>query len=148
QLHLSDLEALVSGYEEKLSRILSRNKALNHTLTGIGDVCDQRLSRLQAEYEAKRQNLENSYQEMLQRRVLSAATPYVRLHEGPIAVGLLKEGMILRRAKKIYQRVFGKRPRVTQLSCYWASLRHLVRVVDEATARGARNVLVVGGGDG
>jgi hypothetical protein len=148
QLHPSDLEDLVSRYEEKLGQInlvvSSRKKILNQIL----DLCDQRLHRLEVEYESKRQNLEKSYQQMLQRRVLSAATPYVRLYEGPTAVGPLEEGMILRGVKKIYQRMFGDLPRVTQLSCYWAPLRHLVRVVDEATARGARNVLIVGSGDG
>src|SRR5262245_35436490 len=151
QLHFSDLEPLVSRYEEKLSQInhvvSSRKRALNQTLTGITDLCDQRLRHLQAEYESRRQNLENSYQEMLQRRVLSAATPYVRLYEGPTAASPLKEGVILRRVKDVYHRKFGKLPRVTQLSCYWAPLRHFVRVVDEATARGARNVLVVGAGN-
>jgi hypothetical protein len=152
ELHGNDLEALVSRYEEKFRHnnlvVSSRKKALNQILTGIGELCDQRIRHLEVEYESKRQNLENSYQEMLQRRVLSAATPYVRLYEGPAAASPLKEGMILRGVKKIYQRIFGKPPRVTQLSCYWAPLRHLVRVVDEATARGARNVLVVGAGDG
>jgi len=79
--------------------------------------------------------------------VMSAATPYVRLYHGPSAVSPLKGGLILRGVKKIYQRMFGKLPRVTQLSCYWAPLRHFVRVVDAAAARGARNVLVVGSGD-
>jgi hypothetical protein len=151
QLHPSDLGALVRRYEEKFSQInhvlSSRKEAWNQILKAIGDLCDQRLRHAQAEYESKRQKLENSYQEMLQRRVVSAATPYVRLYEGPTAVSPSKEGMILRGAKKIYQWIFGKLPRVTQLSCYWAPLRHLVRVVDEATARGARNVLIVGAGD-
>jgi len=44
--------------------------------------------------------------------------------------------------------MFGKLPRVTQLSCYWAPLRHVVRLVDMATARGAKNVLVIGSGRG
>src|SRR5262249_31804057 len=61
QLHLRDLEALVSRYEEKLSQInhvlSSRKKALNQTLTGIANLCDQQLRHLQAEYESKRQNL-------------------------------------------------------------------------------------------
>jgi hypothetical protein len=152
ELHVSGLEALVSRYEEKLSQsnlaVSSRKKTLNQILIGIGDLCDERLHRLEVEYESKCQGLENSYRQLLQRRLLSAATPYVRLYEGPTAVGPLEEGMILRGVKKIYQRMFGDLPRVTQLSCYWASLRHLVRVVDEATARGARNVLVVGSGDG
>jgi hypothetical protein len=149
-LHLSDLEGLVSRYEEKLTQInlvmSSRKKALEQILTGIGDLFVQRLSRLEIDYESKRQKLENTYHQMLERRLLSAATPYVRLYEGSTAVRPLEGGMILRGGKKIYQRMFGKLPRVTQLSCYWASLRHFVRVVDEAVARGARNVLVVGSG--
>jgi hypothetical protein len=150
QLHLTDLEPLMSRYEEKLSQInlvaSGRKNALNQVGTRIQDLYEQRLRRLEIDYDSKRQKLENAYQQMLRRRVLSAATPYVRLCEGPAMAPPLEGGIILRRVKKIYRRMFGKLPRVTQLSCYWAPLRHFVGVVDEATARGARNVLVVSSG--
>src|SRR5262245_30969909 len=109
QLHGSDLEALVSRYEEKLSQtnlaVSSRKKALNQIPTGVDHLVGQRLRRHEVQYGAKRQDLENPYQQLLQRRVLAAATPYLRLYEGPAAVSPLKEGMILREVKKIYQRM-------------------------------------------
>ena len=152
QLRLNDLEALVTRYEEKFRQIelitSSRKGALNQVISGINELCEQRLHRLEMDYESKRQKLEYAYQHMLQRRVLSAATPYVRLYQGPPAMSPLKGGPIAQGVRKIYQRIFGKLPRVTQLSCYWASLRHFVRVVDAAAARGARNVLIVGSEDG
>ena len=152
QLRPNDLEALVTRCEEKFRQIelimSSRKGALNQIISGIADLCEQQLRRLEIDYESKRQKLEDAYQHMLPRRVLSAATPYVRLYQGAAAISPLKGGPIVRGVKKIYQRMFGKLPRVTQLSCYWASLRYFVRVVDAAAARGARNVLIVGSEDG
>ena len=40
--------------------------------------------------------------------------------------------------------IFGTVPRVTRLSCYWATLRHVVRLIDTAVVRAAENVLIIG----
>jgi hypothetical protein len=154
--------ALMERYEEKLGQILDpmikRKNELDQLIKRITNLYDQRLSRLESDYESKCQNLETEYQRLLQPRVLSAATPYVGLKRGPQAAGdvsswpatgaPLSGGAISRLAAKIYGAAFGRLPRVTQLSCYWAPLRHVVRLVDTAAARGAKNVLVIGSGGG
>jgi hypothetical protein len=142
------LATLLERYEEKSCQIQSsltkRKNELNQSLQRITDRYDQRLHRLEFDRKSKCQELEDAYQQLLERRVLSAVTPYVALHRGPAEVTPLTGGLIW----KIYRTMFGMLPRVTQLSCYWAPLRHLVRLVDAAVARGADNVLVIASGNG
>src|SRR5262249_18263002 len=105
---------------------------------------EQRIHRLELDRKYKCQELGNAYQGLLQQRVLSAATPYVSLHQGPTKVAPFSGGALPRLMTRLYRAGFGKLPRVTQLSCYWAPLRHVVRLVDAASAAGARNVLIIG----
>jgi hypothetical protein len=146
------LAALVERYEYKLRQIygpmLKRKNELNESHKELTELYEQRIHRLELDRKCKCQELENAYQELLQRRVLSAATPYVGLHRGPAKASRLSGGVISRLITKVYRTIFGTLPRVTQLSCYWAPLRHVVRLVDTATARGAENVLVIGSRQG
>jgi hypothetical protein len=142
------LAALVERYEDRLCQILGpiqkRRNELDECRKRIIALYDQRIHHLESDHKRKCQELENAYQELLQRRVISAATPYVSVHQGPATVAPLTSGTIWRLITKLYQTIFGKVPRVTQLSCYWAPLRHLVRLVDAAVAGGAKNVLIIG----
>jgi hypothetical protein len=140
------LAALVERYEEKLRQIQSQQKKneSDQLLKGVSALYDQRLHHLEFDHISKCQKLEEAYQKVLKRRVLSAATPYIDLHRGPATISPMAGGTTSQLVKKIYRTIFGKLPRVTQLSCYWAPLRHLVRLVDTAAARGAENVLVIG----
>jgi hypothetical protein len=147
------LVALIERYEEKLCQIQSpavkrKKNELKQSIEKIIHLYDRRIHRLELDRKSKCQELEAAYQHLLKRRVLSAAIPYVSLHRGVATVTPLTRGTISRLIEKIYRTMFGKLPRVTQLSCYWAPLRHVVRLVDMATARGAKNVLVIGSGDG
>src|SRR5262249_44717215 len=143
------LAALVERYDDKLYQIQDpmlkkRKNELDESRKRIIELYDQRIHCLEFDHRWKCQELENAYQELLQPRVRSAATPYVALHRGPAKATRLSGGVILRLITKVYRTIFGTLPRVTQLSCYWAPLRHVVRLVDTATARGAENVLVIG----
>src|SRR5262249_20974804 len=147
------LAALIERYEEKLCQIQSpavkRNKnELKQSIEKIIHLYDKRFHRLELDRKSKCQELEAAYQHLLKRRVLSPAIPYVPLHRGVATGTPLSGGQISRLMEKIYRTMFGKLPRVTQLSSYWAPLRHVVRIVDMATARGAKNVLVIGSGHG
>jgi hypothetical protein len=147
------LVTLIERYEEKLCQIQSpavkrKKNELKQSIEKIIHLYDKRIQRLELDRKSKCQELEAAYQHLLKRRVLSAAIPYVSLHRGVAAVTPLTGGTISRLMEKIYRTMFGKLPRVTQLSCYWAPLRHFVRLVDMATARGAKNVLVIGSGHG
>jgi len=147
------LAALVERYDDKLCQIqdpMLKRKKMNwdESRKRIIELYDQRIHRLEFDHRCKCQELENAYQELLQRRVLSAATPYVALHRGPAKAARLSGGVISRLITKVYRTIFGTLPRVTQLSCYWAPLRHVIRLVDTATARGAKNVLVIGSRQG
>src|SRR5262249_25888989 len=125
-----------------------RKNELDESRKRIIELYDQRIHCLEFDHRWKCQELENAYQELLQPRVRSAATPYVALHRGPAKATRLSGGVILRLITKVYRTIFRTLPRVTQLSCYWAPLRHVVRLVDTATARGAENVLVIGSRQG
>jgi hypothetical protein len=140
------LAALLERYEEKLRQIQSKRQKneLDQLRKGVAALYDQRLHHLEFDRRSKCQKLEVAYRNVLKRRVLSAATPYIGLHRGPANINPFSGDTTSRLVKNIYRIIFGKLPRVTQLSCYWAPLRHLVRLVDTAAARGAENVLVIG----
>jgi hypothetical protein len=140
------LGALVERYDDKLCQIpmLKRKNELDESRKRIIELYEQRIHRLEFDHKYKYQEVENAYQELVQRRVLSAASPYVRLHRGPVKVPRLSGAVISQLVTKGFRTIFGTVPRVTRLSCYWASLRHVLRLVDTATARGAENVLVIG----
>jgi hypothetical protein len=147
------LVALIERYEEQLCQIESlsvkrQKNELKQSIDKITHLYDERIHRLELDRKSKCEELEAVYQQLLKRRVVSAAIPYVSLHRGVAAVTPVTGGTISRLMEKIYRTVFGKWPRVTMLSCYWAPLRHFVRLVDAATARGAQNVLVIGSKDG
>jgi hypothetical protein len=75
------------------------------------------------------------------------AVPQVLIQQGPLThVKFASDSIALRLARPLYKRLFGRLPRVRMLHPFWAPLRHLVRLVDRATERGARNVLMVGRG--
>jgi hypothetical protein len=151
--HDDALVALIERYEEKFHQIQRppserKKNELGQLLKHITDLYDQRLHRLDFDCRSKCQKLEDAYQKLLRRRVSSAATPYIGWHRGPANISAnispLTGGITSKLVEKIYRIAFGKLPRVTQLSCYWAPLRHLVRLVDTAAVRGAENVLIIG----
>src|SRR5262249_6972506 len=101
QSHPNALAALLDRYEEKLGQIqsppmLKRKIELNRLLETINVIYDQRLRRLELERESRCQTLETAYSQLLQRRVLSATTPYIDFRRGPAKVTPLTGGMISR----------------------------------------------------
>src|SRR5713226_4187684 len=80
-------------------------------------------------------------------RSRSAAIPHVVRRQDPPTPAA--EGKaVLRMARHIYRRWYGKLPRLQPLHPYWAAMRHLIRLVDTAAQNGAANVLVVTGSEG
>jgi hypothetical protein len=70
------------------------------------------------------------------------------LIQGPIthAAESYSAPIFIRPAKMLYRYLFGRVPRVRMLHPYWATLRHVIRLVDRAIEDGARNVVTIGSG--
>jgi hypothetical protein len=73
--------------------------------------------------------------------------PHVDVTEGSQEQPEPAAGLVMKQAHRLYRAGFGKVPHVRPLHPYWAPMRHLVRIVSEAVANGARNVLVVVGSE-
>jgi hypothetical protein len=107
------------------------------------------LLRLDLEYASLREKLQAEYNELLKRRIESAAIPHVAMSSGPLASRRgPADHLLLRFARRAYHKSYGKLPRVQPAHPYWAAMRHLIRLVDSAADNGAANVLVVVGASG
>lgn len=98
---------------------------------------DDRLVKMRREYEG-----------LMRPRVKTAGIPIVRWQEGHESPLALAERMSRRIARSAYYRVFGRWPHVTMLDPRWAAAQPLLRALDTAKAKGARDALVVSGPTG
>jgi len=95
-----------------------------------------------------REQLQAEYDDLVKRRISSAAIPDVAMRRGPLTAAGSADNRLIRLARQRYHRHYGKLPRVQLTHPYWAAMRHLIRLVDAAAANGAANVLVVVGSGG
>jgi hypothetical protein len=109
---------------------------------------DQLLT-LDLDFEITREQLQFDYERLLRKRTRSAAIPHVVTTQGPQMPSTGSgDSALLRMARRIYHKSYGKLPRVQPSHPYWAAMRHLTRLVDTAAENGAANVLVVIGSGG
>jgi hypothetical protein len=109
---------------------------------------DQLLA-LDLDFETAREQLQFDYERLLSKRTRSAAIPHVVTTQGPQTLSTGSgDSALLRVARRIYHKSYGKLPRVQPSHPYWAAMRHLIRLVDTAAENGAANVLVVIGSGG
>jgi hypothetical protein len=137
--------------EEQWTRFASEVREKREFLTNAAAFVDKhykdRLSMLELDFEAAREPLQFEYERLLGRRTRSAAIPHVVTAHGPQTVDIGSGGnALLGMARRIYHKLYGKLPRVRPTHPYWAAMRHLIRLVDTAAAKGAANVLVIGSG--
>lgn len=100
----------------------------------------QRVGALDQELGELLRKLEERYEQAIARRVRSAAVPVVRTRQGPIIRNIGSASGPVRLARRVY----GQWPRVRSISPFWVGLRHLITIVDEAVARGAKDALIIG----
>src|SRR5262245_47923565 len=109
---------------------------------------DQLLT-LDLDFEITREQLQLDYERLLRKRTRSAAIPHVVTTQGPQTPSTGSgDSALLRIARRIYHKSYGRLPRVQPSHPYWAAMRHLTRLVDTAAENGAANVLVVIGSGG
>ena len=84
--------------------------------------------------------LEARYEWATARRVRSAAIPVVRTRQGRSVRHAGAVSAPVRLARQFY----GQWPRVRSVSPFWAGLRHLITIVDDAVASGAKDALIIG----
>src|SRR5438067_190143 len=127
----------------------ARREALANALIWTESHYGNRLAMLDLEFQSASGPLQTEYDRLAKARLASAVVPHVSMRHGPHSTDAIPSGRSLDAlAKRIYRRLFGAVPRVTQLHPYWAPLRHLVRLVDEAAGLETAKVLVVIGKGG
>lgn len=148
----------ISEYEHEQK--IEQSRLLTRITEFINREEETRLRSLEIEFEAARRDLQNEYDRLMPKSIESAApmeagagspksgeaVPQVLIQQGPLTRVAFASGPIARLARPLHIWLFGRVPRVRMLHPYWATLRHLVRLVDGATEHGARNVLMVGRG--
>jgi hypothetical protein len=133
------LERYAEGYarvqervQEKLEQALD---AVNKHHLKRMHALDQELARIDAEYL------------LLIRKPATKLAPtyFLRMRRGPATPRTdSRRGLARPLVQKMYHRLFGKWPRVTKLSPYWAALRHLRQLSEAAVAREAKDMLILG----
>ena len=110
---------------------------------------ERRIALLDTEYAGMKWQLQREYESLMPRGPDDASgVPRIDIQSGPIEVRRQIGSVSVRIAKSLFNKVFGSEPRVTRLNPTWASLRHLVRIVEEATRAGAADILMVGANKG
>jgi hypothetical protein len=123
-----------------------------------------RLLLLESEFESARRQLQFEYDRLTVMPLASATIPHITFHQGPLAAlppswtGETVAGgtpastaaplrnLLFQLGRHVHRRYYGKLPRVHLLHPYWASMRHLIKIVDTVSDAGAANVLIVSGG--
>jgi hypothetical protein len=133
------LEAYEQGFasvqrpwQEKLERMLD---TVNKQHLERMQLLDQELERIEAEYLLL----------ICKPATNSMPTYFLRMRRGPVTpCPDRRAGLAGRLAREMYYRLFGRWPRVTKLSPYWAALRHLRNLGEAAVDRGAKDMLIIG----
>ena len=119
-------------WQEKLERMLD---TVNKQHLERMQLLDQELERIEAEYLLL----------ICKPATNSMPTYFLRMRRGPVTpCPDRRAGLAGRLARKMYYRLFGRWPRVTKLSPYWAALRHLRNLGEAAVDRGAKDMLIIG----
>ena len=92
--------------------------------------------------------MRREYESLIRPRVKTAGIPVVRWQGGHESPPALAERMSRRIARSTFYQVFGRWPHVTMLDPRWAAVQPLLRAVETAKAKGARDALVVSGPTG
>lgn len=103
----------------------------------------QRVQALEAEFERPLAELKRAYDRLVEKRVSTAATPYVRIKVGPDTVASTARGLRAL-AARAHRSILGKWPHVTVLNPLWGPIRPLHRIIRRVVAAGANDVLFVG----
>ena len=143
------IEHILTDVETFASEVAEKNEFLSNALDLIDKHYKDRLLLLDLDFEARRERLQFDYERLLGRQTKSAAIPHVVTRHGPHTLSTGSgDSALLRMARRIYHKSYGKLPRVQPSHPYWAAMRHLIRLVDTAAENGAANVLVVIGSGG
>jgi hypothetical protein len=135
--------ALLEQYEEEYAREQQRfEEKTRGLLQALEAVNDPELKRTQSvDQELERLNTE--YLLLIRKTATSVPAIFLRMRRGPGSSR--KDARALRRlVRKVYYRLFGKWPRVSKLSPYWAALHHLRQLAKSAGDRGAKDMLIIG----
>jgi hypothetical protein len=138
---------------EQRTRFASEVTEKREFLATAADFVDKhykdRLLTLDLDFETTREQLQFDYERLLRKRTRSAAIPHVVTTHGSQTLTTGSGGnALLRMARRIYHKSYGKLPRVRPPHPYWAAMRHLINLVDTAAEKGAANVLVLIGSGG
>ena len=136
-------EAWIAGQPE----VQDKRRLLMRALEFAERHCKDRLLLLDAELEPARKSLQSDYERLLNRHLASDAVPQVIAAQGSQTSAAPSGNVLIRMARRIYRGAYGRVPHVRLLHPYWASMRHLIRLVNRASESGARNVLVVVGSE-
>ncbi len=133
---------------EQWFRFASEVREKREFLTAAVDFADKyhkdQLLALELDFEITRERLQLDYERLLRKQTRSAAIPHVVTTHGPQTPGTgAGDNALLKIARHIYHKAYGKLPRVQPTHPYWAAMRHLIRLVDTAAENGAANILVV-----
>jgi hypothetical protein len=122
-------------------KFLEKQEKLRQTLQAVNKYYPERIRALDREFDRVRAR----YLVMTAKDPAAPATPFLRMRRGPaVRRNEVRGSLVGRLARKMYHDLYGWWPRVSKFSPYWGALRHLHRLTDDATARGATDVLFVG----
>ena len=149
---ISWIKAILDDAEQWI-RFASEAREKRRFLTAAVDFVDKhykdQLLALDLDFETAREQLQFDYERLLRKRTRSAAIPHVVTTQGPQTLSTGSgDSALLRMARRMYHKSYGKLPRVQPTHPYWAAMRHLIRLVDTAAENGAANILVVIGSGG
>jgi hypothetical protein len=136
---------MLKRYEDEYfnlqQRFLEKQEKLRQALQTVNKYFPERIRALDGEFDRIRAR----YLVMTAKDPAAPATPFLRMRRGPaIQRAELRGGVVGRLARKMYHDLYGWWPRVSKFSPYWGALRHLHQLTDQATTRGAKDVLFVG----
>lgn len=127
------------------SKLQETDRLVTQALASIEKHYNDRLFSLDQEFEASRAPLEAEYDRRVTTRKIAGATvPHIELRRGARLPAALAGGSrVVDIGRLAYSRLFGRAPEVRRSHPYWAPLRHVRRIVAQAAAEGAADVLVV-----
>jgi hypothetical protein len=141
-------ESIVRFVEQEAVLRYEKKAMLHRMLEQVNREEQQYIIATKVEHESARRPLQLEYDRLLHRRIKSASIPRVTLHNGPITNIKTSSSAIAQLVRGGYSRIFGQFPRFTPLHPYWAATRHLVRLVDSAAQKGAKDVITIIGTSG
>jgi hypothetical protein len=144
----SRLEARVLGKFQKQFEVVHKDlerriAQLNNALHAVYQHYERQLSTLDQRAENEIAAVRRQYKRLIQKRILSAAIPHVRIR-GERNGGSADGNPLTRTLKTVRDKI----GRETRFRLYRSPLRAIRRIVADAKARGAQNVLTIGNGPG